>query len=128
MTATTHTYLRNHRLSAAALSFALPAEEAPLRERALASSAGRAAKTLVKEGTLRITLIALRKGVVLRAHQVEGAASIHVVRGRARVSAAGTDSELSAGGIVVLQEQVPHTAAALTDCTLLVTVAMRVAT
>ncbi len=127
MTTPRHAYLRTHTLSGAALTFALPAEEAALRERALTSKAGRAAKTLVKEGPLRLTLVALRKGVALQAHQVEGVVSIHVLRGRARVSAAGTDRELASAGMVVLQEEVPHTATALTDCTLLVTVAMRAA-
>lgn len=127
MTTLKHAYLRTHTLSGAALTFALPAEEAALRERALASKAGRAAKTLVKEGPLRLTLVALRRGVSLQAHQVEGEVSIHVLRGRARVSAAAMDSELAAGGVVVLQQEVAHTATALADCTLLVTVAMRAA-
>ena len=127
MTTLKHAYLRTHTLSGAALTFALSAEEAALRERALVSKAGRAAKTLVKEGPLRLTLVALRRGVTLRAHQVDGVVSIHVLRGRARVSAAGTDSGLASGGMVVLQEEVPHVATALADCTLLVTVAMRAA-
>ena len=124
MPAMKHTYKRTHQLSGAALSFALSGEEAALREKAATAKAGRAAKTLVKEGAIRVTVVSLRKGVVLQAHQVEGAVSIQVVRGRARVSAAGEDIELAAGGLVVLQERVPHAAAALTDCSLLITVAM----
>jgi hypothetical protein len=50
--------------------------------------------------------------------------SIHVLRRRARISAAGDAVQLSAGGLAVLQEEVAHSAAALSDCTLLITVAM----
>jgi len=53
-----HTYLITHTLSGAVLSFALSAEDAALRERATAAKSGRTAKTLVKEGRLRVTLIA----------------------------------------------------------------------
>jgi quercetin dioxygenase-like cupin family protein len=119
-----HTYLDRHTLSGAVLSFALSAEDAALRERATAAKSGRTAKTLVKEGRLRVTLIAMRKGAVLSAHQVEGVVSLYVVRGRARVSAAGANTNLASGGLLVLQEEVPHTAEALSDCALLVTVAM----
>ncbi len=119
-----HTYLSTHTLSGAVLSFALSAEDAALRERATAAKSGRTAKTLIKEGRLRVTLIAMRRGAVLGAHQVGGVVSIHVVRGRARVSAAGANTELASGGLLVLQEEVTHTAEALADCALLVTVAM----
>jgi quercetin dioxygenase-like cupin family protein len=119
-----HTYLITNTLSGAVLSFALSAEDAALRERATAAKSGRTAKTLVKEGRLRVTLIAMQKGAVLGAHQVEGVVSLHVVRGRARVSAAGASTNLASGGLLVLQEEVPHTAEALSDCASLVTVAM----
>jgi quercetin dioxygenase-like cupin family protein len=124
MPAMKHTYRRTHQLSGAALSFSLGAEDAALRQKASAAKAGRAAKTLVKEGPIRVTVVALNKGVALQAHQVEGAVSIHVLRGRARVAAAGGETDLSSGGLVVLQEQVTHAAVAVTDCTLLITVAM----
>lgn len=119
-----HTYLDTHTLSGAVLSFALSAEDAALRDRAMAAKSGRAAKTLIKEGRLRITMIAMRKGAVLGAHQVGAVVSIHVMRGRARVSAAGASTNLASGGLLVLQEEVAHTAEALSDCVLLVTVAM----
>jgi quercetin dioxygenase-like cupin family protein len=124
MPAGKHTYKRTHPLSGAALSFALAGEEAAQREKAATTKAGRAAKTLVKEGPIRITLVALKKGVALQPHQVDGAVSVHVLRGRARMSAAGNDIDLGAGGLVVLQEEVPHATQALSDCTLLITVAM----
>lgn len=124
-----HTYLRTHTISGAALSFALPAEDAALRDKAAATQSGRAAKTLVKNGSLRVTMAALRKGAVLQRHQVEGAVSVQVLRGRARVAVAGPSTpthteELELGQLFVLQAGAPHTAEALSDCTLLITFAM----
>jgi quercetin dioxygenase-like cupin family protein len=119
-----HTYLKTHTLSAARLSFDLAAEETTLRERAATTRAGRAARALAKEGRLRVTLIVMTKGTMLKAHQVEGVISLHVLRGRARVSAEGGSSDLAPGGLLVLQEEVSHTVEARTDCSLLVTVAM----
>jgi quercetin dioxygenase-like cupin family protein len=119
-----HTYLKTHTLSGAALSFSLSTEDAALRERAAAARSGRVAKTLVKEGRLRVTLIALRRGAALGAHQVDGVVSVQILRGRARVSAEGKLVDLSSGGLLVLDQEVTHTVEALADCALLVTVAM----
>ncbi len=121
---TQHTYLKTHTISSAVLAFGLAEQDAELKARAEQSTSGRAAKTLVKDGPLRVTLIAMRKGNALRAHQVEGVVSVQVLRGRARVSAEGEGIELATNGLVVLQEEVAHTAEALSDCALLVTVAM----
>jgi quercetin dioxygenase-like cupin family protein len=122
--ATRHTYLKTHSLSGSALSFSLRAEQTALRERALAARSGRAAKTLVKEGALRATLIALRKGVELTPHRVEGSVSIHVLGGRARFSLDGADSTVASGGLLVLGPGVTHSAGALSNCVFLITVAM----
>ncbi len=122
--ATKHTYLKTHILSGAALWFSLSAEDAALRDRAAAARSGRVAKTLVKEGHLRVTLIVLRRGAALGAHQVDGVVSVQVLRGRARISVEGRIVDLSRGELLVLDQAVTHTAEALVDCALLVTVAM----
>jgi quercetin dioxygenase-like cupin family protein len=119
-----HTYLRTHTLSSPVLSFHLGAEDAALRARANEARSGRAAKTLVKEGRMRVTLMSMRRGALLSAHQVEGVVSLHALRGRALVSAEGQNIELSPGEVLMLQEEVPHAAKAISDCALLVTVAM----
>ena len=119
-----HTYLKTHRLSDDMLAFVLPSEVSSLGERAASAKSGRAAKTLVKEGAIRITIIALNKGVTMQAHQVDGAVSIQVLRGRATINAAGSDATMGAGGVAVLAPQQAHVATALTDCALLLTVAM----
>jgi quercetin dioxygenase-like cupin family protein len=65
----------------------------------------------------------LRKGAALSPHQVDGIVSLHVLRGRLRVSAEGV-MDLASGGLLVLDKEVAHTAEALSDSSLLVTVAM----
>lgn len=120
-----HTYLRTHKISGQLLTFYLTAEEARLREQAAASKAGRAAKTLVKEGALRITQVALRKGTPLQSHQVAGPVSLQVQRGRLRLTTASGVLDLGSGELVALDAGVAHAAMALSDCALLITMAMQ---
>lgn len=120
-----HTYLRTHKISGQLLTFYLTAEEARLREQAAASKAGRAAKTLVKEGALRIAQVALRKGTPLQSHQVAGPVSLQVQRGRLRLTTASGVLDLGSGELVALDAGVAHAAMALSDCALLITMAMQ---
>jgi len=117
----THTYLKTHQLSGKLLRFSLRDEDARLRTQAAAARAGRSAKTLVKEGEIRLTLVALRKGTVLQSHQVGGATSIQVQRGRVRFSIEDASLDLGAGELVALGPGVAHSAEALSDCGILIT-------
>ncbi|HSP55206.1 MAG TPA: LuxR family transcriptional regulator, partial [Dehalococcoidia bacterium] len=104
--------------------FALGAEAAELRARASVSKSGRAAKTLVKEGPLRITLVALSKGTSLQSHDVAGPLSIQSLRGRLRIMTDTGDVDVPIGSLAVLDAGVVHSAKALDDCAALITVAM----
>jgi len=117
-------YLQTHRLHGEILRFAMEAEERTLRALAGSSAAGRGAKTLVKEGPLRITLAVLRRGASLDEHQVAGPASIHVLSGRLRVDTPGGTITLEAHELAALDAGVAHSAQALDDAALLITVAM----
>lgn len=112
------------KLAGRMMAFWLPAEDNALRERAAGSASGRAARTLVKQGSLRVALVALRKGAVLRAHAVAPPVSIQTLRGSARVAARDREKEVLAGGLVTLGPREVHTVEALQDCAILVTVAM----
>jgi quercetin dioxygenase-like cupin family protein len=120
-----HTYLRTHAISGKVLTFDLKAEQDDLLQRAQALKAGRAAKTLVKEGPLRIALVALRKGVSLKEHEVAGAASVQVLRGRLALQTAPLQLDLRTGQLVALDTGVAHAATALSDCAILITMAMQ---
>ena len=117
-------YLRTHRLRSEVLRFTIETEERALQALAASSGSGRAAKTLVKEGPLRITLATLRKGATLEEHQITGPVSIHALRGGLRVVTPQGNVDLATGELAALDAGVAHAAEALEDCTLLITVAM----
>ncbi len=116
--------LRTRRLSGKLLTFTIGAEDDTLREFAEESQTGRAGKTLVKEGPLRITLVALKKGTALPSHQVAGPVSIQAIRGCLRVATESRDVDVPAGTLIALESGVAHTATAHTDCAILITFAM----
>jgi quercetin dioxygenase-like cupin family protein len=116
--------LRTRRLSGKALTFLLHAEDDTLREFAEFSRSGRASKTLVKQGPLRITLLALTKGTALKPHQVAGPISIQTIRGCLRLTTEEGDVDVPAGGLIALGPGVAHAARAHDDCAILITVAM----
>lgn len=121
----TPTYLRTHRLKGKFLTFLLDEEDRALRERAESSRIGRAAKALVKQGPFRVTLVALRKGAFLDPHQVAAPVSLQALRGCLQLNTAAGDVELPPGGLVTFEAGVTHSATALDDCALLITVAMQ---
>lgn len=120
-----HTYLRSHRLSGDVLAFSLKGEDDALRDKAATAKSGRAAKTLVKEGRLRVTLVALRKDTSLGGHAVQGEVTIQVVRGAVRIGFDEHDIEATRATVVVLQAGVAHSVWAVRDSAILITSAMR---
>ena len=118
------TYARSHRLSGIRLEFLLKAEDDALRERAATASSGRAAKTLAKEGRLRATLIALERGASLRQHHVDGPVSIQCLRGNVVITVGDQTSELTSGGLMVLDAKVTHGGKALRDSSILITMSV----
>ncbi len=117
-----HRYLRTHTIGGAAVHVAVSAEDEALRARARQAASGRAAKTLVKEGPLRITIIALRRGTLLHEHSVAGPFSVQVLRGRAHLTAGDDEFVLHKGAIVAFPAETPHSVEAHSDCALLITV------
>jgi quercetin dioxygenase-like cupin family protein len=116
--------LRTRRLSGKVLPFMLSAEDDTLRELAEGSKTGRAGKTLVKQGPLRVTLVALTKGTTLPAHQVSGPISIQSIRGCLRLTTDRGNLDVSAGTLIAIGPGVAHTAKAHDDCAILITFAM----
>ena len=97
-----------------------------LGERVLAearsASSGRYAVTIHggHASSLRQTLIGLSAGHTLEEHENTGEITLHVLQGRARVVAAGTDAELAAGDYAVVPS-VWDSFGALEDTVLLLT-------
>lgn len=115
------TYLKTHKISGKQVHFRLHEEIGAQLERAKEARTGRTSKTLVKEGPLRITLVALRKGAHMTKHHVDGQVSIHVIRGALAVWTELGTTELSGNDVLVLGDGVAHAVSAQKDCAFLIT-------
>ena len=120
-----HVYLETHQISGRRLSFRLAREDVVLRDHAAASKTGRAGKTLVKEGSLRIAQLALRKGSTLGSHQIAGAVSVQMLTGRLRLATSDGEMILEPGELVAIGAGVDHDTEAVSDCVVLITMAMQ---
>ena len=94
-------------LAGTALAFDLVEEMRTIHSE-LEGGHSRIARTLVKEGPLRLTLIGVRAGGALHEHEAEGPITIHVLEGAIVVRAAGESHSLTAGGLLALDGGVRH--------------------
>ncbi|MGH7648083.1 MAG: cupin domain-containing protein [Gemmatimonadaceae bacterium] len=99
----------------------LPRDEQTI-DTALLTKHGRTARTLVKEGALRLTLLALAPGGDTPAHHAEGPVSIHVIEGDAAFSAGGKEYDLTPGDVIVFGAGVEHAVRSTKGCRMLLTV------
>lgn len=118
------TYLKTHKISGEHLAFLLQEEEETLLEIAKASKTGRTAKTLVKDGQLRLTLVAMREGAEMREHTVDGPSSFQCLHGNIRFQIRDEAIELSENSVLVLNTGVSHNVSALRDSTFLITISL----
>ena len=119
-----HTYLRTHEIRGDALSLDLDHESTSILEAAKETDSGRAAKTLVKEGPLRLTIMGFAAGSALHEHKAAGPVSIEVRSGLVEVRVGATSSSLAAGDILILDEEISHSLVAASDAVLLLTIAI----
>lgn len=111
-------------LSGRALHFPLgDGKRAALIDESLLARAGRSARTLVKEGSLRVTLVALGPGGELREHHADGPITVHVLAGEINVRAGADAWTLEQGDLLSLEAGVPHDVSSGTGGEFLLTVA-----
>lgn len=110
-------------LSGLMLNFDLNEEMDHFRDEATWRQQGHDAKTLVKEQSFRVVLIALKQGATLSEHSAPGPLSIQVVSGRVKVAATERTVELSAGQLLVLESGIPHAVQAVEESQFLLTIA-----
>ena len=84
---------------------------------------GQNAKTLIKYDGLRIVLIALKAGSRIPEHHTEGQISIQTIVGHIQVRADGRSFELRPGGLLALDQGLPHDVEALEESAFLLTIA-----
>jgi quercetin dioxygenase-like cupin family protein len=97
-------------------------EDAMLIDRGLVEQHGRSARTLVKEGPLRVTMIALAPSGTLPPHSTVGPISIQLVEGDITVTAAGREYPLAMHDLLVISSNVEHSARSMKGGAFLLTV------
>ncbi len=81
-----------------------------LVDQSLVELHGRSARTLVKEGPLRITIIALAKNGTLPAHSAAGPISIQLLDGDITFTASGQQYHLGQRDVLIVATGVEHAA------------------
>jgi quercetin dioxygenase-like cupin family protein len=99
----------------------LPQDELII-DRELLAQRGRTSRTIVKEGPLRIVLMALASGGDLPVHSTDEPVQIHVTDGDVVFRAIGNDYHLTKGDTLVFAAGVEHSAETTDGCVFLLTV------
>jgi quercetin dioxygenase-like cupin family protein len=71
---------------------------------------GRSARTLVKEGPLRLTMIGIAPGGDLPTHSTDGPVTVHMLEGEVVFQALGREYALRTGDLLVFAPGVEHSA------------------
>jgi quercetin dioxygenase-like cupin family protein len=93
-----------------------------LIDETLLAKHGRSARTLSKEGPLRLTLIALAADGHLPTHSADGPVTIHVLDGSVTFTVLDEDYPLAAGDVLILGAGVQHAARSTEGVRFLLTV------
>lgn len=91
-------------------------------DRELLAARGRTARTIVKEGPLRLVLMVLSPGGDLPAHSTDEPVTIHVTDGEVVFRALGCEYHLVKGDVLVFAAGVEHSAVSENGCVFLLTV------
>ncbi len=83
------------------------------------------ARTLVKEGPLRLTLVGLGPGANIRPHQADAPITIHVLEGEILLEAGGNIQRLNHGSLAALDSGVRHAVSAPKGAFFLLTLTAR---
>lgn len=108
-------------LAGDAMHLGLGAERQALDQAGLAKH-GRASRTLVKNGPLRVTLIELAAGGELAPHQAPGPATMQVLDGAIVFTAGEKEYPMGKGDLLALAANVRHSARSSTGGLFLLTV------
>ena len=109
-------------LSGDVLRFDLEDERGRVNDSALLERNGRNARTLVKDGPLRVTLVMVRKGGRIAAHRADGPITVYVLDGDIRFRVAGQEHRLTPGDLLAVAAGLEHDVASDAGGTFLLTV------
>src|SRR5688500_486598 len=117
-------YSKEHHLSGEALLVDLSDEGRSLLAEAREAAQGRAARTVSKEGPLRLTLLALKTGASVAEHGAGGPVSIQLLSGEVTIGVGESQHRLTESKALVLPANVVHSVAAAEESLILLTIAM----
>jgi quercetin dioxygenase-like cupin family protein len=83
---------------------------------------GRTARTLVKEGPLRLTIMGIAAGGVLPTHRTDAHVTIHLLEGEVTFTARDREYTLNVGDVLIFAPNVEHEARSATGGVFLLTV------
>lgn len=83
---------------------------------------GRTGRTLVKDGPLRLTVMAIGPGGELPSHSTDGPVTIQILEGEVHFQALGESYPLNVGNVLILAPGVEHSARSATGGVFLLTV------
>jgi quercetin dioxygenase-like cupin family protein len=86
---------------------------------------GRTARTLVRETDLRVVLVVMKGGGIIKEHRAHATASIHMLSGHARVRLRDRVVDLTSGRLLVLEGGLPHSVEAADESAFLLTLGGR---
>lgn len=109
-------------LSGDVLRFHLGEERERANDPALLELHGRNARTLLKAGPLRVTLVMVQAGRHIAAHRSDGPIALHVLDGDIRFRGAGQEHRLVTGDLLVASAGLEHDVASDAGGTFLLTV------
>ena len=95
-----------------------------VRNTAAWQTGDRSTRMLYKPETMRIVLLALHQNAQLKTHTASGTISVQVLAGHIEFTANSKVVSLTAGHLLTLQKQIPHSVLALQDSFFLLTMVM----
>ncbi|MGI9190038.1 MAG: cupin domain-containing protein [Longimicrobiaceae bacterium] len=104
------------------LRFRLGKEHLMNHDQEILERSGRSARTLVKNGPLRVTLITLAPGGDIAEHRAEGPITVHILHGTIEFRVGGETHALSQAELLALGGGVPHSVRSDTGGAFLLTV------
>ena len=106
------------------MEFDLPAEIHRLQTETTWNT-GQNARTLIKYDDFRVVLVALAAKARMQEHKAQGRISVHVLSGHIQLRASGRTFSLRPGGLLALDQGVPHDVEALEESAFLLTIAWK---
>lgn len=104
--------------------FDLRAERERAADPALVERGGRNARTLLKDGLLRVMLVVVGPGGTVAEHAADGPATLQPLEGRISVTALAGEHELGPGELLSLGPGVTHSVASGAGAAFLLTIAL----